>query len=420
MRYSVVLFIVQVLIPFNALLSAEEAAFDLEAVISYALEHNPGLSALESEVDESIALARQAGLYYNPSIEIESEEMPDDAFGRFGQSSNTFSVSQTIDVWGKLRSARTAGNAHAAVLSHEFLSAKLEIEAELQHAFNLVLLGKRKHERMSRLADMAKELSELVSKRVQAGAAAPMEQLRAELEYRRVKVERENSEVEVNEAEQELVRLLAWRKDTPPLLEGPVTVTSDLPPLALLKDTLDRHPAMRGASLEIDASRAEQKAVNKEWLPDPTMRFGLERNEIEKENTFVMGIEFDLSLFDRGQGTRQAAVQRLGTATARREATRMNLSAELTTLHAASCRLLDNIRQYEKEILPTARKAIEMADEGFRQGKFSYLEVLDMHRELVTAEIEYLDILTELSEKRAPLDRIARTLQLNSNAPNGG
>ena len=420
MRYSAVLIIVQVLISFCAVLATGEAGLDLEAAISFALEHNPELSAFESGVDESRALARQAGLYHNPSIEIESGEMPQDAFGRFGQFSNTFSVSQTIDVWGKLRQARRAGDAHAAVLHQEFLSARLEVEAELQHAFNLVLLGRLKHELMSRLANMAEELAELVSKRVRAGAAAPMEQLRAEMEYRRVKVEQDNSEVEVKGAEQDLIRLLAWGEETPPSLEGPPTVSAGLPPLAQLKDGLDWHPAMRGADLEIEASRAGRKAVGREWLPDPTLRIGMERNEIEKENTFVMGIEFDLFLFDRGQGTRQAALRRLDMATAHREATRMNLSTGLTTLHAASSRLLDSVQQYEKEILPTAREAIEMADEGFRQGKFSYLEVLDMHRELLAAEIEYLDILSELSETRAPLDRLARALQLKSNAPNGG
>jgi cobalt-zinc-cadmium efflux system outer membrane protein len=56
--------------------------------------------------------------------------------------------------------------------------------------------------------------------------------------------------------------------------------------------------------------------------------------------------------------------------------------------------------------LPAARSAYEAADEGYRQGKFGYLDILDAQRTLFEAKVRYVSSLTAYHQRRAAIERL--------------
>ena len=55
---------------------------------------------------------------------------------------------------------------------------------------------------------------------------------------------------------------------------------------------------------------------------------------------------------------------------------------------------------------PEAVQAFEAAQEGYRQGKFSYLMVLDAQRTLFELKQQYIDTLADYHTSRAALERL--------------
>jgi len=60
----------------------------------------------------------------------------------------------------------------------------------------------------------------------------------------------------------------------------------------------------------------------------------------------------------------------------------------------------------KQSALPAARSAFDAAEEGFRQGKFDYLEVLDAQRTLVESRGQYIAALAEYHKSVAEVERL--------------
>ena len=66
----------------------------------------------------------------------------------------------------------------------------------------------------------------------------------------------------------------------------------------------------------------------------------------------------------------------------------------------------NEIQLLTENILPTATETFEKMQEGYRQGKFGYLDVLDAERTLFNARQQYLDALTAYHTQLVRLERL--------------
>jgi len=68
------------------------------------------------------------------------------------------------------------------------------------------------------------------------------------------------------------------------------------------------------------------------------------------------------------------------------------------------------MRAYEEAIrirdfsLPSASKAFDLAQKGYREGKFEYLDVLDAQRTLFEIKENYIQALVNYHTRRADID----------------
>ena len=90
-------------------------------------------------------------------------------------------------------------------------------------------------------------------------------------------------------------------------------------------------------------------------------------------------------------------------------AERLELSGRLGAVRARLLTAQDNAIALKESIVPTAERAFTIATEGYRQGKFSYLEVLDAQRTLFDARRDLTSALATYHDTTAELDRLTRT-----------
>jgi cobalt-zinc-cadmium efflux system outer membrane protein len=153
----------------------------------------------------------------------------------------------------------------------------------------------------------------------------------------------------------------------------------------------------RWAQLEVERARG---------LPDVGLRAGLRHFNETDDTALVMGFSIPLPVFDRNQGGTEAAGQMLAK-------TREDRAAATIDVHAALTRALEDATLafvganiLADDVLPTAQRAYEATEEGYRQGKFDYLDALDAQRTLFEAKVRYVSSLTTYHRSRASIERL--------------
>ena len=60
----------------------------------------------------------------------------------------------------------------------------------------------------------------------------------------------------------------------------------------------------------------------------------------------------------------------------------------------------------KKDVLPAAQRVFDGLSEGYRQGKFRYLDVLDDQRTLFDAQAKYIEALANYHETSVEIERL--------------
>lgn len=110
----------------------------LGAALQAAIDNSPTLSAARREVDAAQGALTQAGVYQNPSLDLEVEDL------RSGMRSTTVTLSQPLELGGK-RSARVAAAERALeAIRVKSEATEAQLKADVTAAFLSALLSQER------------------------------------------------------------------------------------------------------------------------------------------------------------------------------------------------------------------------------------------------------------------------------------
>ncbi len=356
----------------------------LDMVIAQIRSASPEVRTAALEARAFAAETEQAGRRLNPALSIEMENFAGGGpFKSFGQSETTIALEQTFRLGGKRQLSHRAARARQAVASArcDLVLRETELEAALLYAE--LAASVRIFELASDAAELSETLTQTVSKRVDAGAAAPPELARAKADTAALKAAAIEAGAEVERRKYALAAL--WGSSEPnfklPLLDhGKISERLE----GLARST---HPRLVEAEAAMAARRAEYEAARANSVPDITLSAGLRRFDETGDNAFIAGVSLPLPLFDRNRGNIKAAEIRTRSSTLSRAATETRLLADqraaASSVRAAEARLaiLTN------EALPAAEEAYASAIRGYAVGKFDLTTTLDARAALINTRI---------------------------------
>lgn len=378
----------------------------LEAAIRLALARNPWLSAAGSHVVGAAGRAHQAKLWPNPELELSAEDWPTGA-GGFGDAKKLAGVSQTFPFPGKKRLEAKIGELGVRVSQAEYDLRRVELVREVKTAFFEVLAAERLAAVARELLAVAESSAATARKRVQAGAAADQEQLRAEIPLEQARTELAGFEREEETARQKLANLLGS-----PELAGATVVgaLAEAVSLAVLDNPperwLARHPSVIAAQASQERAEAAERRARLEPYPDVKLGAagGLESGS--RASIVQFGVSLPLPIIDRSRGRRQEARAEVAAAEAGLAAIEQQL---LRDWRMASRRLRTAAQQvagYRERILPKATEALRLVQRGFEEGKFGFIDLLDTQRTAAEARLGYQQKLLELNLAQANIEAL--------------
>jgi len=377
----------------------------LRQALALTLINNPELKAFSLETRAAEARELQAGLWPNPEIDIEAENVGGTGeLSGFDGAETTIQLSQLIELGGKSQKRRKVASLEKELAGAGYQAKRLEILTEAGKAFIELLAVQERTTLLSELSDVSRQALNSVTQRVEAGKDPPLEKTKASVAFSNVRIEHKQAMKELVKAKKNLASF--WDNEQPVFTQaqGQLDVVSDIPEIDVLRQKLVSNPQLTRWDTEISRNRAAVELAKSQSVPDITIGGGLRRFSETDDNALVFGVSIPLPISDRNQGGRREAAYNLAKSYEEQRAARIEVTNQFNQIYTELSSSLDKIRELKASVLPGAQEVFEASQEAYAQGKIDYLNVLDAQRTYFVSQSDYLEALLTYHKAKTDMD----------------
>jgi len=380
----------------------------LDDAIRIALVENPTLKAAVGGVDAASGQAWQLGRWSNPSLDLAVEEWPVSSGGSFSDSKQIIGVTQQLPWPGKKKYDRALGKANVRSSQSSLALRRTEVTRDVKAAFHRVLASETSVTVGEELLRIAQSSADATRKRVDSGAASYPEQLRAEIQLQKAQSDVADLHLEVTAARQSLFGLLGRPDLADSRLTGSLSKSIELQLIETpMEQWQDRHPSHAAAEAALRRATLALRRARLEPYPDITAGVAGGRLGETDESIVEFGFSIPLPILDSSKGHKAEAAAQLSVAEAELQAVRQALQREWIRCTHRYQTAADQVAAYQTQILPKASEALRLVQTGFEEGKFGFMDLLDVQRTFAESQLAYQTKLLELNIAQAELEALA-------------
>lgn len=379
----------------------------LRQVLALTLVNNPELKVFSLEIRAAEARELQAGIWPNPEIEVEVENVGGSGeLSDFDAAETTIQLSQLIETGDKSQKRKKMAMFEKTLADLDYKNKRLEIFSEATKAFILVLKAQEKLELSSELLKLSEESLETVEKIVDAGKDSPTEKIRASVAHSNIKILHREALQNLEYSRKRLVSF--WGQDRP-LFENAAGNLDNIGQLSSLEDSENRlklNPQFTRWETEVKKSQAERDLEKSRAFSDITFSGGYRRFGETEDDAFVFGFSIPLPVSDRNQGSKQEALYNLAKSKQEQKAAWLRLKNEFNRSYQELANSYSQTKSLKNEVLPAAIEMFDAAIRAYQEGKVDYLNVLDAQRTLFDFKNEYVESLAAYHIARTDIERL--------------
>jgi outer membrane protein TolC len=379
-----------------------QTSLSLADAVKFALSHRAEIRAAADRTAAAEDQRKQAGLIPNPRIFLQSEDLRGAHFS-FWQDSETLAyVGETVETSGRRagRIATAAQGLEGSRLRAE--QVRLEIALRVRQTYWRAIwaqfLAQLYHEDGSYFS----QIIAYHEARFHEGKLAEVDLLRVRLEGERVHASEARAQLESERALLDLEREMGspargdWKLTEPfEALDPPAAAQPGSDPALLRVEG-------RAAQQAIAAARASLQLQKANGRTDLEALAGYKRNL--GDDTALVGLQWNLPLFDRNQGAVAAAVADNRAAEEDYAAVRQRLAAQLSIAQREY--ELDR-EQYLGTFKPLRDQAVQISDisrAAYNEGGLDLVRLLDAERVRIEAEVSSVQALESYHQSIVALE----------------
>ena len=382
---------------------ATPAPLTLDEALRRTRASHPLLLAARHEVAGSRALERDARRGPQPGLTATLEN-----FGGgldADRSEATLTLERMLELGGDGSARRAEAEAGTRLATAEQELLLNELEAATVEAFCSAWLAEQRSVRLRDAVSDADAATRAAAERLRVGAAPAHEELRARAD-RAVRVaELRQAERDLALARSALTRHWSAPADEVGTVELPEVGDYAPPDWAALAARVGTQPEARQRAAERLRAESALRSARARRVPDLTLAAGA-RHLAEVPGTgFVASVSLPLPTPGTGRGAVEAANASRSAAESRADATTARLLDAARSARERVAAAIAGRRELREQALPAAEAALRALTEGFRAGRFSYLEVQSGQRGLLEARLLDLELTAEVWRSRLELER---------------
>ncbi len=388
-------------------IKVKEDKITLKDAVDIALNNNPNLKSSVYEISSLEKIKMQAGLYPNPEADFEAENfLGGKELSGFKGSEYTLSGRQLFEFGGKIGSRVNLAEKEINSAQGSYELIKLDLIANVKAAFFDLYRIHNQITLQEKFIQINEDILKTISERVKAGRTSPAEESKVKVALINSKIEFQRLQRNYSSVQTRLNSLLGTTgKNLSPstdVFENLLT----LPDKEVFLEDIDNIPSIKNLGNETNFRKAQLKLEESQAVPDLTVSAGVRYLNELKTNSFVAGVSIPLPFFNRNQGNIQSAEVRIQQMDEIIRAQKLSVISSLNTSFNNLLSAYNNAVQIRESILPESEKAYEITKQGYLQGRFAFIDLLDAQRTLFDTEVQYLLELADYYNSLVELENI--------------
>ena len=393
----------------------EPRTMRLEQLEELALERSPALAVAARRIEALQGTFLQAGLYPNPTIGYQGEEIGDE--GRAGQQGIV--VSQRIVTGGKLGWNRSVVSQEIAAAEQRWQMQRYRVISDVHAAAHEVIAAQRTVALAEELVQLGDDFLRTAQQLLAAREVSRLDVLQANIEAQAAKLRLERARQSLAGQWQQLAAQVG-------IVDLPLTTIEDdwdrREPTPLvweeaLERLLQQSPEWLHAAVEIERAKADLASQCAGRRPDVELVGGVAYNFASGDTHAGVGLAVPLQWFDRNQGNILRARAELNAAHDQLARVELMLHRRLAAVFQEYDNARATVVSYRSEILPAADEALQLVSKGYQQGEVGYLELLTVQRTFFQTNLDFVAAFRDLQISRTRIENLLLSNALDEPAP---
>ncbi|PPQ35269.1 TolC family protein [Rhodopila globiformis] len=393
----------------------------LQRALSLALVGNPALAPYSIEIRAAEARTLQADRPPNPEMDVLGEDIAGTGPAKraLGGSQATLALAQVVELGAKRAKRVRLARWGETLAAWDYETRRLDVFVGTKRAFTDVLAAQRRLKLAEATLRLERQLANAVAERARAGQVSPLEESRAQVLLSGGQVARDKAERELQVTRS---RLAAFWGGTQPRFQealGDLGDVAPVQPLPALQRMAADNPDIARWAAEMNQREARVALEKAKNIPDPRIVVGARRYGYGVgETAFIAGFSIPLTVYSINEGNLRDAQLQVARGQAQQQQVTQQVAAAIAQTHERLTSAYDTVRALRRSTLPAAETTFNGISTGYREGKFSFLEVLDAQRALLDARAQLID--AEAAYQGASADAERLTGQSSRNEPGRG
>ncbi len=380
----------------------------IDQLVAMAIERAPAVAAAAARVDAATGERTQASLRPNPIAAVERTDRSSsvDGLTRIG-------IALPLDLFRR--------DARVEVADHAIQTASLmrddairERAAMVRERTAGVLAALRQLGVAAEWSRFAKTRLDLLTARVDSGAARPLDRDLADVEWRRAETDVVAWQAAVDRELASLRAAVGLEAGAPLKLAAPLedaAMSLPGPPAASVADAVAARPDVRALESEVRQAEAEGTLASKEGRLDLSVSAAYMNRTMATPtggthaNEFMVGVMVDLPWRNRQQGRVAAAEGRRRAAEQTLAAGRLDAAADIDAARVRDAAAQRTVSLYRDGLMDTAARNLTVVRDSFDLGRGTLFDVINEERRYLELQTAFTAALREAIDARAELLR---------------
>lgn len=384
-----------------------ENTLTLPEALARVLRSSPDLAQFPFEIRAAEARALQAGLRPNPEVSVEVENIAGSGdLSGFDARETTLALSQVIEMGDKRRLRQNVASFRREALERDYELARLDALSMAASRYLELALTERLMAFAEQVVGWTQSAEEVAQKRFEAGSASRAELSRARTDAMQARLRVAELRVRLANGKRRLASL--WGEMEPDFtdVDADLFALAPLPEFARIRVQLEQAPQLqqfltldrlRQAELDLAMARSRQ---------DIEIGAGIKRVAATGDTGLVLEFSMPLGVFDRNQGNVRAAREELAKLDLEKKATRVKVFTELRNAYAQLEQTREQVSALRRHVRPEAQEALNLIQEGYSDGRFSYIELVQARQQLQAIETSAVAAATNFHQTLITLESL--------------
>ena len=376
------------------------ASYSLVDLEELALANNPAIRSAEALSRKAAGLQNQVGTRPNPTLGYFGQQLADR-----GTDQQGVFFEQEFVRGNKLELNRDVLRRTLSAQQWEAETQRQRVLTDVRTLFYEALGAQQQLEAIREFEAVAKKGVDVAIERKNAEEGTAIEVLQSETLLSEISLAAEQAAASFRGAWEQLTQVAGIPGATPVHLESDERIQDSVPDWnAMLEAMISKSPEYAVANAMVCEKLAILKRQQAQYIPNVSTQLGTGYDNGTDSGMINVQVGAPIPVINKNQGNIAAAHADYTRAVENVKRVRLSIGSRLAKASQGIEASSAAVKRYNEEILPKAKKSLDLSEEVYRAGELDFLQVLVVRRVYFESKIKAIQARAQLAQSLAIVD----------------